>query len=296
MKKSSLITKAVAWSFVAGLAVAIAAASFGASAGILGNLVERAAGQWVDRQVGDVGKGIEVERLRLPVGGSFDGCAQMFPGGVPIDSARVAPQWRVLALCSNTFAVLHSGLTKTPLVVVERLSKGQLSRAKNVERTDGFYSDPRVPRDARAELDDYQSSGYDRGHLSSAANQPDLVAMRQSFALSNIVPQDGFNNRKVWSKVESDVRKFARRAAGDVYVYSGPVFRGKVQAIGPGRVWVPSHLFKLVYDASSGRAWAYVLPNTSKAEISTPLTYRAFVREVGWDFLAGAPINHEQTH
>ena len=29
-----------------------------------------------------------------------------------------------------------------------------------------------------------------------------------------------------------------------------------VRTIGPGKVWVPTHLFKLVYDPTTNRAWA----------------------------------------
>ena len=45
----------------------------------------------------------------------------------------------------------------------------------------------------------------------------------------------------------------AQRAQGDVYVFTGPVFSGPTRTIGPGKVQVPSHLFKLVYDASTGK-------------------------------------------
>ena len=203
--------------------------------------------------------------LALPSGDGFLGCKSLFPRNTPIDTASVNAQWRAVGLCSNHFAVLHSALSKTPLVVVERLNQKILSDAKGEERTNGFYADPRLARGARAELADYKSSGYDRGHLANAADQPDQQSMVQSFALSNMIPQDPFNNRKTWAKIESDVRKFARRAQGEVFVFSGPIFRGQQRTIGPDRVWVPSHLFKLVYGEASGRSWAYILANTAKA-------------------------------
>jgi endonuclease G len=95
--------------------------------------------------------------------------------------------------------------------------------------------------------------------------------MIESFALSNMIPQDPFNNRKgAWIKAESDTRKFARRAQGDVFVFSGPLFRGEVKKIGPNNVWVPSHIFKLVYDQSSGRSWAHIVANTAEARLEAP--------------------------
>lgn len=219
----------------------------------------------------------------------FRGCAHLFPGARPIDLASIAPKWLPAALCSKNFAVLYSAQSKTPLVVVERLSREQLASALNEPRTDEFFPDPRLRPGARAELDDFRGSGFDRGHLASAANQPDRQSMIQSFALSNMVPQEPFNNRKTWAKIESDVRKFARRAQGGVFVFSGPVFRGRRRTIGVDKIWVPSHLFKLVYDEASGRSWAYILANTADARIEAPVGYAEFVQQTGWRLLGSPP-------
>ncbi|CAN7364187.1 DNA/RNA non-specific endonuclease [Variovorax sp. LjRoot178] len=198
----------------------------------------------------------------------------------------MSADWKPVALCSNHFAVLYSGLSKTPLVTFERLNRAQIEDAKDEQRTDQFFPDPRLPRGVRAELDDYRGSGLDRGHLAPAGDQPDQESMAQSFALSNMVPQDQTNNRKIWSKIEGDVRKFVRRAKGDVYVFSGPIFNAPRRTIGAGRVWVPSHMFKLVYDEASGRSWAYILPNTADARIEAPMDYQAFVKATGWNLLS----------
>ena len=227
--------------------------------------------------------------VNLPTAGGFSACQHLFPRGAVLDASRVDPQARPFALCSNHFAVLYSGRSKTPLVVIERLNRQQMAEALDEARTDEFFPDPRLPRSARADLDDYRGSGFDRGHLAPAGDQPNQAAMAQSFALSNIVPQDPTHNRKVWSKIESDVRKYVRRAQGNVYVYSGPLFQGAMRTIGPNQVWVPSHLYKLVYDESSGRTWAYVLPNAANARIQAPLDYSAFVQQTGLQLLPIAP-------
>lgn len=220
----------------------------------------------------------------------FTGCANLFPGNTPISVSMIEARWKPQALCSNQFAVLHSGLTKTPLMVVERLNARVIADARDEERTDEFFPDPRLGHGNRAELDDFRGSGYDRGHLAPAADMRDTQAMSQSFALSNMVPQDPTNNRKIWSKIESDVRKFARRARGDVFVYSGPIFGVGHETIGSSRVWVPTHLFKLVYDQAGGRAWAYILENSPKARINPPIGYDEFVRQTGWQPLGAAQM------
>ncbi len=222
---------------------------------------------------------------------TFDSCADLFPGARPINTATVPATMKPLALCSDHFAVLYSQTSKTPLVVVERLNAAQLRDAKGEERTDQFYPDPRIPASGRAELSDYrgQKPAVDRGHQSPAADAPNPNAMAQTFALSNMVPQNPTNNRKIWSKVEADVRKFAKRADGNVFVFTGPLFDPGYSTIGGNKVWVPTRLFKLVYDASSKRAWAYVLPN-AETRIQKPMDYDTFVRTTGLKLLGNLPV------
>lgn len=255
-------------------------------------LVESATARVKEQVVGrvmDLATGAVPAQVALPRGGSFAECRQMFPPAGAIDVSRVDGKWRPVALCSNHFAVLYSGLSKTPLVVAERLNREQMAQALDEPRTEEFFPDPRLSRASRAELADFRGSGLDRGHLSAAANAPDREAMAQSFALSNMVPQDPHNNRKVWSKIESDVRKFARRAQGNVFVFSGPIFRGQQRTVGANAVWEPSHLFKLVYDEATGRSWAYILANTAEARVEAPVDYSEFLKQTGWNLLSRSP-------
>lgn len=217
-------------------------------------------------------------------------CTDQFPGDRALPLTVVGANMAPLGLCSNHFAVIYSPRSRTPLLVAERLDRERLQDASGEERTDNFYPDPRLAADQRAELSDYRGSGYDRGHQSPAADQPDATAMAQSFALSNMVPQDPTNNRKIWNKLEQDVRKFAKRASGRVYVFTGPLFTTEVTTIGDNQVWVPAQLFKLVYDEDSQRAWAYVLDNTADAQITKPMDYASFVKLTGLALLPGVKI------
>jgi endonuclease G len=223
---------------------------------------------------------------------TFDSCLDHFPSQRPIDIGKVAEGMRAVALCSDHFAVLYSQTSKTPVVVIERLTSEQLSNAKGEPRTNQFYADPRLHRAARAELSDYQSQipAVDRGHMAPAADAPNQRAMGQSFALSNMVPQDPTNNRKIWSKVEADVRKYAQRSRGNVFVFTGPIFGVGYSTVGLNKVWKPTHLFKLVYDESLGRAWAYILPNT-ETRIERPMDYATFVSRTGMSLLDGLTIS-----
>ena len=150
-------------------------------------------------------------------------------------------------------------------------------------RSNQFYEEARLPISERALLSDYRGSGYDRGHNAPAGDMHTDQSMAQSFSLANMMPQARQNNQGIWSKnVEEPTRQYIKRASGDVYVYTGSV--GKSGSIGSGRVTVPSHLFKLVYDPSKNSAWAYWIENTNEANMNPPISYEELVQKTGIDF------------
>lgn len=220
----------------------------------------------------------------------FAHCPQFFPGGQP-PVLQTGGQRR--ELCFSGFAVLHDGASKTPVFVAERLNRELVQQAQAQTRTNKFYADARLPRAERAELDDYKRSGYARGHMAPAGDMYSADAMAQSFSLANMVPQDQKQNSGPWSQVEQATRKYAQRAKGDVYVFTGPVFEAPVQTIGAGRVHVPSHIFKLVYDAASGRSWVYWQANSPDTQMGPPISYEEFTRRTGMPLLSRV-ANHQK--
>lgn len=121
---------------------------------------------------------------------AFDACRDYFPKQTP-PSASVSPS-QTRDLCMDRFAVLHSGESKAPVYVVERLNRARLLDAQDEERTDKFYEEARLPSAHRARLADYKGSGYDRGHIAPAATamscspqfrffDPALANLRRSF-------------------------------------------------------------------------------------------------------------------
>ena len=221
----------------------------------------------------------------------FSACPQFFAGAT---SPRVNKSFQVTprALCYESFAVLYSPLSKTPVFVAERLSKALLNDAKDEKRTNRFFPDARLRKAERAELEDYRGSGFDRGHMAPAGDMPSARAMTQSFSLANMVPQAPKNNQRSWNGIEQATRKYVMRAKGDVYVISGPVYEGKPKMIGHNRVWVPKYLYKLVYDATTGRAWAHWIENTNEARASRPISYQELVRRTNIEFLPKAKVSN----
>lgn len=245
----------------------------------LSSLVAEIAGKEVVKKVSESGDSAIVSG-----GVGFSSCPKFFPSGkAPVVGKSTPGELR--ELCFDSFAVLHSGESHTPVISVERLTREQILDAKGEERTDKFFADARLPSRERANLEDYAHSGYDRGHMSPAGDMPNPTAMAQSFSLANMVPQAPENNRKTWSKIEKDTRQYVLRSTGDVYIFTGPVFDRQHKSIGPNNVWVPTYLYKLVYDSATGRSWAHWVENTDAAKPGKPITYEELVSRTGIHFL-----------
>ncbi|MEG2877388.1 MAG: DNA/RNA non-specific endonuclease [Comamonas sp.] len=220
-----------------------------------------------------------------PIDTAFSECPQFFPARKP-PVVPGAPALR--ELCYSAFAVLHSGETKTPVFVVEHLDRALINAARGQKRANRFFADARLPRGERAELADYRDSGYSRGHMAPAGDMGSPDAMAQSFSLANMVPQDQTFNAGAWSEIEQHTRQYVLRAQADVYVFTGPVFAAPAPTIGPGKVQVPSHLFKLVYDPCSGKSWAHWLANDAGTTALPPISYEELVRRTRIRFLPPA--------
>jgi endonuclease G len=211
----------------------------------------------------------------------FAQCKQLFADGKAPVIAVVDMQLR--ALCFSNFAVMHSGASRTPFYVAERLNKTLLNAA-HLKRGDKFFADARLPRAERAELADYKGSGYDRGHMAPAANMATADSMAQSFSLANMVPQAPINNRQAWAKIEKATRQYIKRAAGDVYVITGPIFELNPVTIGSNQVWVPRYIYKLVYDPQAQKLWAHWIENSDTAQLGKPISYAELVQRTGIHF------------
>jgi len=169
-------------------------------------------------------------------------------------------------ICFANYAVLHSGVTRTPLWAAEHLTKKGL--AKDIERADYFYPEPSLPIEQRAELEDYAKSGYDRGHLAPAADMTTDKAMRESFSLANMTPQVPANNRGLWSNLEEKTRALATKR-GELYVVSGVIFAGTAIKRLNKRVFIPTSYFKAIYDPKTGDSGAYLVPNDASNDYKT---------------------------
>jgi endonuclease G len=219
-------------------------------------------------------------------------CPTHYYRGIAPDIANPKMRQGARELCFAGFGTVHSGLARTPLWSAERLTRGGLSAAGALVRVNRFHPEEGLPPRERAELGDYARSGFDRGHMAPNGDMPDEAAQYDSFSLANIVPQDPESNRGVWQKIESSVRALAKRR-GELFVLTGPLFRGKTLSQVGGRVTVPSHLYKIVVDPGSGMAGAYLVENGPSQEYST-LSVKELEAIAGIDFFPGAPPSFKE--
>jgi endonuclease G len=163
-------------------------------------------------------------------------------------------------LCLSGFALLFSGVTRTPVYSAEHLTAARIDAARGMVRVNPFHAEPQLPVDVRSELSDYRRSGYDRGHMAPNGDMGDDASQHDSFSLANMVPQNHANNAGLWSAIEEATRNTAV-ADGEVYVVTGPLYQGADLTVLQDRIYVPTGIWKAVYDPASNGAGAYVVDN-----------------------------------
>ena len=232
--------------------------------------------------------------LAAPAQAAFERCLSLFPHQYVPQLPKTSIH-KMRPLCFDDFAELYSATSKTPVYAVERLNRRDFDNARKRKRgRNPFYEEARLPRAERSTLDDYRASlpdgqRMDRGHVVPAGDMTSDQGFAQSFSLANMVPQVPKANQGPWNRIEQNTRQYVRRAQGDVYIFTGPVFGPRPARLGPNQVWVPQAMFKLVYDVAQNRAWAHWLPNTADARVQAPISHEELTRRIGFDLLGRTP-------
>ena len=217
-------------------------------------------------------------------------CSQSFYGGVYPEFTNPKLSNNIQALCMDGFAVMYSGVSRTPLWSAEYLDRKRLQQAKEIDREDSFHEESRLPKSMRAKLSDYSSSGYDRGHLAPNGNMANRSQQYDSFSLANIAPQSPRNNRYIWRNIESATR-YLTQQYGEVYTITGVAFTSKKTKQLADRVLVPSHFFKAVYIPATNQAGVYYAPNDESERIEV-ISLDELTAKIGIDVL---PVLDAQT-
>jgi endonuclease G, mitochondrial len=172
-------------------------------------------------------------------------------------------------------------------------------------RQNNFRPDPMLPSTWYAvKATDYMGTGYDRGHMTPAADRSINVETESAtYFMTNIVPQAPDNNRGPWEKLESYSRSLVKQGK-ELYIVSGTY--GSKGLIGPGisKITVPESTWKIVVvmDKSGQRAQdinqktrviAVEMPNEQGIKEANWRDYRVSVdmieAKTGYDFLTVVP-------
>lgn len=148
-------------------------------------------------------------------------------------------------------------------------------------RPDNFEMDSRTV--SRISPEDYTGSGYDRGHLAPnyvIATQFGEEAQRETFLMSNIMPQRHALNAGLWKELELKIATSYPARYSEVWVFAGPIFGDHLVKL-HNRVPVPDAFFMIVVDEQDGklRTLAFVVPQEVEAN-SDPNAFLTTVADI----------------
>lgn len=129
----------------------------------------------------------------------------------------------ILVLINRGFISGYDEQRKNPVWVAYRLFN--FTRHTIGPRPSKFLTDDRTK--AKVRSDDYTNSGYDRGHMapnSAIAQCYGDDAQRETFLLSNIVPQRPALNQQFWRLLEERVETTYAARLEEVWVTTGPIY------------------------------------------------------------------------
>lgn len=202
----------------------------------------------------------------------FSNCKDSFYNGVAPVINNTKLNTSAYELCYTGFAVLYSGLTKTPIYSAEKLTADNIANGKQFDRTNAFHADTSIPSQYSASLNDYRNSGYDKGHATPFADLGSQASQHDSFVLTNIMPQAPKNNQQAWRLLEETVRNTVSSSHDDAYVITGSIYNSNlIKKV--GSVLVPDYIYKVVYYPKSKIEDCYLAQNTNDAHVHKVSTY-----------------------
>lgn len=167
-------------------------------------------------------------------------CQDKYPDSKPVVIPNTGE------VCKSFFVVVYDAKMHRPLFSSQKFQPHDHSMVKRVGH---FYNNPLNDIDTNSYPD-----GYDRGHLTPAADSINATQMHDTFDIINSAPQVSTFNRGQWKDLEEHVRK-------DLNVSTWIV---------TGLVWgdndrIPVAYYKVVY---APQLTAYIGNNTQHGDVS----------------------------
>ena len=220
--------------------------------------------------------------------GSFRG--DFAYGGFPAQGMKIFG--RVNVLENRGYIVGYSETMRNPLWVAYRLF--DVPTLYSGKRPSGFKVDHRTQ--SKVKHNDYTHSGYDRGHMApnyGIATRYGVTAQKETFLMSNVIPQRPGVNRYIWKDLEMRAAKRYGRYFSEVWVVTGPVFHASWNSLDSG-IPIPTHYYKIITDEDDGqvRVLAFLVENKCPpyTRIKTRLVSVDHLEELtGLDFFSELP-------
>ena len=186
-------------------------------------------------------------------------CSDFFQAGAQPVSIAPAASGAARTICHSFYAVSYSTELRDPLWSAEHLTREMAVGGDSIGRIKvKFVSDNAIDSADQASNKDFVAP-FDRGHMTPANDAPDEATQRDTFVLTNAVPQHKKLNEHLWFYLEASLHQVAENE-GDVYIVTGPIF-------GPTthhrRVARPKATFKAIYIPTRNLAVGYIATNTA---------------------------------
>lgn len=184
----------------------------------------------------------------------------------------------------------------------------------NAPRKDAFASDATLPPGwVKTTPSDYTNTGFDKGHICPSDDRDGSVAEnKETFLMTNMVPQSPVNNQQTWRYLEAYCQQLALYSGMEMYIIAGPHGSGgtgsktTATSIANGKVTVPSQVWKVIVLLPEGsndisrittstRVIAVLMPNQQNVNVRPWGYYRVSVDQIealtGYNILSALPAS-----
>ena len=130
--------------------------------------------------------------------------------------------------------------------------------------------------------DDYNNSGYDKGHLANAEDfADDCDNEEKTFCYYNCVPQTVKLNRGIWKTWEEKVRVLSQ--SKKLFVIAGAIYGKK--KMGPHNVGIPTNCYKIVLENKTKKLlYCVIFPNNNSKQAKY-ISLTRLKKKLGYDLV-----------
>lgn len=160
-------------------------------------------------------------------------------------------------ILTDTFTICYDYKRKSPIAVYTEVTADTVNLL-NIDPRPHFFTDKRLDKKVATSTDDYNNTGYDRGHLgaSDASHDWSKKTLKATYSMANIVPQTKRANRYKFVSLEKLEREMAVKH-GNLEMLTLVYFNDRPKVIGKSKLQVPS-AFGKVFTAKNYRECFFV--------------------------------------